>query len=346
MASAFLCEEVPAALECRACGTQFLFNRSSRGRPRKYCSDECRPTHRERAKERYKAKASSRQPREAHCCDCGCEFVTFVGSKASTCKACIQKRGRAASAAIANARRTRACQQCGVEYRAGSLSSKQKAEGHVQRYCSRACYADSIRVYATKADEAKAYEDRKRARLGLPPVIRATERLCVECGATFKAKAVGLVKCIRCRHVVPRVTKPCEDCGGDVTGTAAKRRCRACARKRGKRADKEKYGSMKNHRQRARKFCVQYEPVSPNAIFDRDGWKCQICGVKTPKRLRGSYDDRAPELDHRVPMAKGGAHTYANVQCACRRCNLAKGANDEIGQINMFPVHRIGGGAV
>ena len=39
-----------------------------------------------------------------------------------------------------------------------------------------------------------------------------------------------------------------------------------------------------------------------------------------------SHDARAPELDHVVPLASGGAHTYANSACACRECNILKGA--------------------
>lgn len=34
---------------------------------------------------------------------------------------------------------------------------------------------------------------------------------------------------------------------------------------------------------------------------------------------------RAPELDHIIPLAKGGPHTKANTARACRGCSLAKG---------------------
>lgn len=52
----------------------------------------------------------------------------------------------------------------------------------------------------------------------------------------------------------------------------------------------------------------------------------RLCGCGTPKRLRGSYEPSAPELDHVVPLAMGGTHTWGNVKCSCRRCNGAKGA--------------------
>ncbi|HHW13485.1 MAG TPA: HNH endonuclease [Firmicutes bacterium] len=77
---------------------------------------------------------------------------------------------------------------------------------------------------------------------------------------------------------------------------------------------------------RARIKGLAHEVFDPIEVFQRDHWTCQICGAKTPRRLRGTTDDRAPELDHIVPLALGGQHTRANTQCLCRRCNQAKGA--------------------
>lgn len=69
------------------------------------------------------------------------------------------------------------------------------------------------------------------------------------------------------------------------------------------------------------------EQIDPLMVLERDNWRCQICGCETPWHLRGSYDDAAPEIDHIVPLSKGGEHSYLNVQCACRRCNLLKGSD-------------------
>ncbi len=77
---------------------------------------------------------------------------------------------------------------------------------------------------------------------------------------------------------------------------------------------------------RAREKAARIESVDPMKVFARDKWRCHLCGVSTPKRLRGTLDDRAPELDHVVPLAAGGAHSYANTACACRACNIKKGA--------------------
>lgn len=67
----------------------------------------------------------------------------------------------------------------------------------------------------------------------------------------------------------------------------------------------------------------------PFQVFRRDKWKCKACGCDTPKRLRGTYEDDAPELDHIVPLSRGGWHSPDNCQTLCRRCNQDKGAKLE-----------------
>lgn len=65
------------------------------------------------------------------------------------------------------------------------------------------------------------------------------------------------------------------------------------------------------------------------AVLEADGWVCQICGIPTPREKRGTQEPDAPTIDHIVPLSAGGAHSYANVQCACLRCNTRKGARTE-----------------
>ena len=52
-------------------------------------------------------------------------------------------------------------------------------------------------------------------------------------------------------------------------------------------------------------------------VFARDGYRCMECLLAPP--------DVALELDHIIPLAAGGSHTYDNVACAHRACNLEKG---------------------
>jgi len=99
-----------------------------------------------------------------------------------------------------------------------------------------------------------------------------------------------------------------------------------------------RFGAGGTHRQRAKRFGVDYESIRIEDVFKRDGWHCQICGKPTPKNRRGTKYSNAPELDHRIPMSKGGGHVYENVQCTCHACNLWKSNNNEFGQLPLFQI--------
>ena len=56
-------------------------------------------------------------------------------------------------------------------------------------------------------------------------------------------------------------------------------------------------------------------------IKERDGYACRYCGASVfaePHLLL--------EIDHIVPVSKGGLTTESNLQTLCWRCNRSKGA--------------------
>lgn len=67
------------------------------------------------------------------------------------------------------------------------------------------------------------------------------------------------------------------------------------------------------------------KPGIRTRILERDGWRCQLCGIDTPKELRGTYKPNAPEVDHVIPKARGGGWDEANLRCVCHVCNLMHG---------------------
>jgi 5-methylcytosine-specific restriction endonuclease McrA len=77
-------------------------------------------------------------------------------------------------------------------------------------------------------------------------------------------------------------------------------------------------------RQRAKLYGCAYQTISKVSVFERDGWACYLCGDPTPRELKGTRNPKAPEIDHVVPMVRGGSHTYENVRCVCKSCNRAK----------------------
>lgn len=64
---------------------------------------------------------------------------------------------------------------------------------------------------------------------------------------------------------------------------------------------------------------VFVETVDSGVVFERDKGMCGICLKPVDRNSKW-------HVDHIVPIAKGGLHSYANVQLAHGRCNISKGA--------------------
>lgn len=122
-------------------------------------------------------------------------------------------------------------------------------------------------------------------------------------------------------------------CGKFMQPTHYLRQCDEC-RQRNKLQARRKSRRIRKGIERARLRSAMIERVDPIEVFNRDGWRCHMCGIKTPKRLRGTYQHNAPELDHIIPLAAGGEHSMRNTACSCRKCNGEKGAKP-MGQLRL-----------
>lgn len=81
--------------------------------------------------------------------------------------------------------------------------------------------------------------------------------------------------------------------------------------------------SEAKHRRRARERRAFVAPVNRHAIYRRDNWKCWLC-QEPCDRNADPQSDRAPSLDHIIPLANGGTHEPGNVQTAHRLCNALR----------------------
>ena len=123
----------------------------------------------------------------------------------------------------------------------------------------------------------------------------------------------------------------CRTCGGGIeqeSNQCCKRYCDSCIRKT--KAEHNRLCRANGlipsggDRSRARFYGVDYEPIKRSIVFNKAVWCCEQCGVSTPIDMKGKNKSNSPELDHIIPISKGGSHTYANVQLLCRECNAIK----------------------
>jgi len=221
--------------------------------------------------------------------------------------------------------RTKNCKHCGVEFQTKRRETK---------FCSLSCtghYGTSSPGYAEwrarKRLEIEAREEEVRKR-------RAEERPLRLERAVYRywTRRQGIferIASLQEKRRLLQTPKECLECGGVFTASLARKvYCSTECNTRNKR---------RRHKQvrRARLKGSRVEDVSAFRVFERDAWRCQLCLVKTPRKLRGTLKDNAPELDHIIPLSRGGEHSYRNTQCACRKCNGDKG-NEIRGQIPMF----------
>ena len=65
-------------------------------------------------------------------------------------------------------------------------------------------------------------------------------------------------------------------------------------------------------------------------VFQRDGYRCRECGA--------SKDETSLEIDHIVPVARGGTNDIDNLQTLCRECNRMKHTDEWVGGVNTVEV--------
>lgn len=203
------------------------------------------------------------------------------------------------------------CENCG-RFSLRQLGGTNKKGNYPKRWCSMECRKDAAARLRSEISwlRGMAVAHRKRER---EAVRRALSRdrtvyhlACVDCGAV-ESRPVQM----------GRRPKRCDRCASSV-----------------RKEQKRKHRRIGKSARRARIRNAPMDRIDPIEVFERDKWKCHLCGRHTPKRLRGSIEDAAPELDHVIPLALGGSHTLANVACACRACNGRKGAK-ALGQLKL-----------
>lgn len=329
----------PRIRPCANCGKAFALTSTKRGAKPRHCGSLCKLQFQRRlAKARWDAgirtPSQLLQRGKKHSDPTPCQQCGAPTTRPKYCsepcgqKAHVRRNGvrpwaeRYPDAVV---RIGGKCVVCG-----SAFSRRIRSAKDVGHCCSRDCGFALIRLRAAAkrplAEDVAMYrrwgaaERSRMARLDR----RSLQRL----------KEARQALCRSIARYVLNPKRPCKDCGAEVGGFhGAMIFCGPCSKRRHRlspsyRASKAQRRAIERGRSEG---AERFDPIE---ILRRDGWRCHICGINTPRRLRGSYNDRAPELDHIIPLSKGGNHSRLNTACCCRKCNIMK-SDKIIGQLRL-----------
>jgi len=331
--------------KCAYCSVSFTPHHNSN----KYCSSKCfKENRKEQGRKTYKKKQSV-----FICNECGVKFLRMPGGSTKwcsegckplrhrtwwkmsqticTCEACgepyIPKRSheqnKYCSKKCCSASKQSTCIECGVDF----ISTGNT----IAKFCSVSC--------AGKHNLAKLARKRLEDKLRSNPYSVVEWRGCHVCGEELGPRPGQAKFCQKCKDALGNTAntkysaeflrdringRECSVCGESFTpyhessSTCSVECYRRTADYKGARS------AEKMFRRAKKKKNGQYEKIDPYEVFERDNWTCYLCGVDTPRDLRGTYNDNAPELDHIVSLKERGPHTMDNVACSCRKCNQVK----------------------
>jgi 5-methylcytosine-specific restriction endonuclease McrA len=300
---------------CKRCGKVFT------GRKRRYCSTQCRT---------YYQLKGPWQGETLPCPECHTVFVQATPPQRFCSESCRWKHG-------GRERRQRyvsplecLCVNCGKEYH------PTHAGGDGRIFCSRACsdyyvsaYGRDISLTCVQCGAwfiGKVYTA-TRCQACIPDKEHGPyEYTCCMCTASFSSMWPHVrfcsPICARQSQLRPTVCQ-CQDCGQEFLREYRQHTtcCQPCVELRAKKVERIAK-QLRKARIRAG-YRLEGERFEDRDIFERDGWRCQICKRKVSKEV-SSVHKRHATIDHIIPLAHGGQHTRVNVQTACRACNMAK----------------------
>lgn len=258
------------------------------------------------------------------CRVCGGELLSRIAAQVYCSTACRHEwrnRQRRAPAPALEVPALLECPRCGEPF-----APVVRGGRNVKVYCSRRC---------KQAQASSRAEARLRAsRPAQAPPAPLAPRECEWCGATYLPDKRGRRFCGgRCGAAAGSAA------AAAVAAARGRRRCTVDGCEKAHAAKGFCHNHYKQWRRatdatlppgakwpsrRAAYWGVEYEPISPAAVFIADGWICQLCLEPVDP---GCFfpDPLSPSLDHKVPMSRGGPHLRSNVQTAHLRCNIKKG---------------------
>ena len=220
---------------------------------------------------------------------CGNDFVPHDKRQVFCCKRCKDNASKVRRGIKPVSERTITCPECGTVF--NTVNSR-------RMYCSRQCrerkYYEHTGDEILKIRKEKAEGRRKIKALEKQwlNAMNTVERECVVCGTLFY--------CLK---------------------SSKKKTCSAeCSRKNHVSSDK-----------RIPKAQIVDRDITLNRLYKRDNGICWICGglcdFNDHAVAKSGYiypGENYPEIEHVIPVSRGGLHSWDNVRLAHRKCNAIK----------------------
>lgn len=279
---------------CKYCGKEFIGRRNQ-----KYCKEECRiEADKERKRKAYRKKHHSNGVNCKHC------RKTFTpnknGAKYKYCsddcfvdyrRKLNRERWRKNNTPKPDV--TINCEWCGKEHTVPARTA------HQARFCSDDCRYTwrSREVYGHRPLEEleREWEEIRRKR-ELERLERLIEKECEWCGDVFETTNVRRLTCSS-----------------------------ECSRKRTNRIKWERKEGRLNERN------TIDTDITLIKLYERDKGICHICNEPCDYNDKQITDEghfiageTYPSIDHVIPIAKGGKHSWNNVKLAHHKCNGIK----------------------
>lgn len=214
-------------------------------------------------------------------------------------------------------------------------------------YRSIGCRCDECKAWNT--EQASAYR-RNRKSSGIP--INRPQNfsgICAACGSAFQSREPKKYCTIQCAgaakrkpapskalvHVGPRPSRPAPAAptvvikGGAYWSCITSGPCAWCGENFTALSGSARFCSQRCSRKsavsrRGREFVIT--PRARLALYERDGWICQLCNGPIDRDAH-YLDDWAPSLDHIIPQSHTliPDHSASNLRTAHRWCNAVRG---------------------
>lgn len=129
---------------------------------------------------------------------------------------------------------------------------------------------------------------------------------------------------------IDNMVKACNRCGTFIYGKYI-RLCSECKAESELKNKRAQYHRAEVKRMLRIKTAMVDRDINLISLYNRDKGVCHLCGDKCDLDDKEEIDgviicgNSYPSIDHVIPLAKGGLHSWSNVKLAHRICNSIKG---------------------